>query len=217
MRRAFCLVSLVSCLVSSAGAQTYPSPQTSARSGRWVRVPRAAPQAAVRELAPPAVRERLIVQRAAPETVVWPLRDRLGYRLGAHIMRKHRPKMVVDLEPGQADAAAFRVVYQPTQEVIAETPAPQEDLVYVPDEAPPAVEEAPVFAPRALVPPKSPPVPSPRAVAPPKARPRALAPPKARPRAVPSPQADDGVPPPPPADGIGEPTATEPVEGEGGW
>jgi hypothetical protein len=213
-------------LAAPALAQTYPSPQTAQRSGRWVRVPRAVAQAP-RDVAPPPVeyvaaapRQRIEVREvpapAAPAAWAvtgyrYPLCGRSKVRLGQWLIRKGSPRPVLTLAPALEDTATVRVINEVP--VAAAPQAPAEDLVYVPD-------EAPVFGQPRDVPPPSkatPPVPMPRAVAPPKVRPRAVAPPKAAPRAVPSPQAsDDQAPPPPPADPMGEPTETEPAEPEDG-
>lgn len=207
-----CLVLLASpCLAQYATEQSAPR----GLGGHYVRVPRAAPQTAVREVAAPRVRERLVIPRAAPQEVRWPWCHRLKYRAASAVMARNAPRMIVRLAP--EDVEAYRVEYVAPQEVVAEQPAPQEDVVFVPD-------EEPVFAaPRDLAPPKSPPVPSPRAVAPPplKASPRAIVPLKLRPRAVPSPQAEpagDKAPPPPRAEPAEDPEEMEPApEGEGGW
>jgi hypothetical protein len=222
MRKVVLILSLLLLGLATPALAQYPSPQSPQPRGHYVRVPRLA--AAPRDVAPPPVeyvpaspRQRIVVQ-SAPRDVVpsawrvagvrWPLCGRSKVALGKWLIRKGSPRPVLELQEEPATEETVRVVYE--QPVAAAPQAPAEDLVYVPD-------EEPVFAQRAVPPPKSPPVPSPRAVAPPKARPRAVAPPKAAPRAVPSPQTGgDEAPPPPTADGIGEPTETEPAQPEDG-
>jgi hypothetical protein len=227
MRKSVSILSLFLLGLAAPCLAQYASPQTAARSGHWVRVPRAAPQAAPRDLAPPvsyevaAPRQRIEVRElpavAAPATWTvtgyrYPLCGRHKVKLGQWLIRQGSPRPVLSLATAPTDTAAIRVVVeQPAAQ--AQAPAPAEDLVYVPD-------EEPVFAPRDVSPPSkaTPPVPTPREVVPRKVAPRAVAPRKVAPRAVPSPQADgDQAPPPPVAEPIAEPTETEPMEGEGGW
>jgi hypothetical protein len=222
MRRKVSILGLLLLGLAHPALAQLPSPQSPQPRGHYLRVPRVA--AAPRAVAPPPVeyvpaapRQRILVE-SAPRDVVpmaWrvagtrtPFCGRHKVALGRWLIRKGSPRPVLELQEEPLTEETVRVVYE--QPVAATPQAPAEDLVYVPD-------EEPVFAQRAVPPPKSPPVPMPRAVAPPKARPRAVAPRKAAPRAVPSPQAGgDEAPPPPAADGVGEPTETAPAEPEDG-